>query len=243
VSLLLSVMLALWAPAPVDADSACGRASYFLFHQHVDRTWFDSARTIVAGIREREPGHESGLCLWARLLLQLGDESEGRKEKRDWYAKARSVADTLRRLNPKNPDGRMWYATALGKTGQLDGVFSSAGMIGDLKREYELVLELDSGYVLAWYALSRLHAELPALLGGSLNRAESCLRRGLAADPNHTISRLELARVLLRRGRRAEARQELEALLATVEPTNPAEFALDDRPAAIKLLDSLAGLD
>jgi thioredoxin-like negative regulator of GroEL len=61
----------------------------------------------------------------------------------------------------------------------------------------------------------------------------------LATDPNYTIIRLELARVYARRRRRDEARRELEFLLATDRPTNPAEFALDDRPAALELLKSL----
>ena len=123
--------------------------------------------------------------------------------------------------------------------GQCNGIFSSVGMIGDVKREFGRALESDSGYALAWYALGRLYAALPPLLGGSLNLAEGYLRRGLAADSNHTIIRLELARVYLRQRRRAEARRELHALLATVQPTNPAEFTLSDRPAALELLNSI----
>jgi tetratricopeptide (TPR) repeat protein len=238
-SLILTTLLALRALAPVNADSACERASYLLRHQYVDQSRFDSARAIVAGVRQREPGNEAGLCLWSRVMLQLGDRAPGRKEKRNWYVQARATADTLRTRNPRNPDGHMWYATALGKIGQLDGVFSSVGMIGELKRVYEQVLELDSGYALAWYALGRLHTEVPSLLGGSLSRADDYLRRGLAADPNYTIIRLELARVHLRQRRRTEARRELHALLATVQPTNPAEFAFDDWPAALEMLRSL----
>lgn len=238
-SLILATFLALRALAPADADSACGRASYLLRHQHLDQTWFDSARTIVAGIRQRDPDNEAGLCLWSRVMLQLGDNAPGRREKRGWYAKARAAADTLRRLDPQNPNGHMWWATAQGKIGQLDGIISSAGMVGGLKRAYQRVLELDSGYALAWYALGRLYAELPSLLGGSLNRAEEYLRHGLAADPNYTIVRLELARVYARGQRRDEARRELETMLATGQPTNPAEFVLDDRPAALELLESL----
>jgi tetratricopeptide (TPR) repeat protein len=238
-SLILSVLLALRALAGTDADSACERASYLLCHQHLNQTWFDSARVIVAGVRQREPDNEAGLCLSAKVMMQLGDDAPGREEKRDWYVKARAVADTLRRLNPKNPDGHMWWATAQGRIGQLDGMVSSAYMIGDLKQAYQQVLELDSGYALAWYALGRLYAELPSLLGGSLNRAEEYLRHGLAVDPDYTIIRLELARVCVRRQRQAEARRELEALLATGQPTDPAEFVLDDRPAALRLLKSL----
>jgi len=191
-SLILSVLFALSALSATDADSACETASYLLHNRHLNQTWFDSARTIVAGIRQRDPTNETGLCLWARVLLQLGDDASGMREKRDWYTKARAVADTLRRRNPGNPNGHMWWATAQGKLGQLAGVLSSAGMVGDLKREYSNVLRLDSDYALAWYALGRLYAALPPLLGGSLNLAEGYLRRGLAADSNHTIIRLEL---------------------------------------------------
>jgi len=238
-SLMLSVLLVARALTATDVDSACGQASYLLCHRHLDQTWLDSARTVVASIRQRDPDNEVGLCLWARVLLQLGDDAPGRREKRGWYIKARATADTLRRLDPMNPDGHMWWATAQGKLGQLAGVLSSAGMVGELRREYNEVLRLDSGYALAWYALGRLHAELPSLLGGSLSRAEDYLRRGLAADPNYTIIRLELARVCLRRQRRDEARRELNTLLATSRPTNPAEFMLDDRPAALELLRSI----
>ena len=48
-----------------------------------------------------------------------------------------------------------------------------------------------------------------------------------------------VARVYLRQRRRAEARRELDALLVTGQPTNPAEFTLCDRPAALELLDSI----
>jgi len=238
-SLMLSVLFAVQALTATDVDLACEQASYLLCHRHLNQTWFDSARTIVVGVRQREPGNEAGLCLWTKVLLQLGDDAPGIREKRDWYTKARAVADTLRRRNDGNPDGHMWWAIAQGKLGQLAGILSSAGMIGNLRREYSEVLRLDSGYALAWYALGRLHAELPPLLGGNLKRAEDFLRCGLDADSNYTIIRLELARVYLRRRRRVEARRELHALLATGQPTNPAEFALSDRPAALELLDSI----
>ena len=238
-SLILSVLLALPALSVTDADSACERASYLLCHRHLDQTWFDSARTIVAGIRQRDPADETGLCLWTRVLLQLGDDAPGAAEKKAWYAKARAVADTLRRRSPGNPNGHMWWATAQGKLGQLRGILSSVGMIGDLKREFRQALELDSGFALAWYALGRLYAALPPVLGGNPHLAEQYLRHGLAADSNCTIIRLELARVYLRQRRRAEARCELHALLGTGQPTNPAEFTLSDRPAALEILNSI----
>ncbi|HTW92610.1 MAG TPA: tetratricopeptide repeat protein [bacterium] len=210
-----------------------------MFHRHLNQTWLDSAQAIVSTIRRHEPANEAGLCLWARICLLTGDGGTDRKEKQNWYVKARATADTLRQRNPENPDGHMWWATAQGRLGQLRGILSSAGMSGSLKSEYEQVLRLDSGYALAWYAMGRLYEALPSLLGGNLKRAEDYLRHGLVADSNYTTIRLELARVYLRLQKPAEARRELELLLNTSQPTDPAEFALDDRPAALALLDSI----
>jgi tetratricopeptide (TPR) repeat protein len=237
--LILSVLFALPGLRVADADSACQRASYLLCHRHLNQAWFDSARTLVAGVRQREPANETGLCLWTRVLLQLGDDAPDVAEKKAWYARARAVADTLRRRGPGNPNGHMWWATAQGKLGQCNGILSSVGMIGDLKREFGQALELDSDFALAWYALGRLYAALPSVLGGNLNLAEDRLRRGLSVDSNYTIIRLELARVYLRQRRHGEARRELRSLLATGQPTDPAEFTLSDQPAAIELLDSI----
>jgi hypothetical protein len=241
-SLILSLLFVLRASAPAGADSACDRASYLLCHRHLNQTWFDSARTLVAGVRQREPENPDGLCLWTRVLLQQGDDAPSLAEKKALYVRARAAAETLRLRNHANPAGHMWWATAQGRLGEMSGGLSSVGMVGDLKREFGEALRLDSSFALAWFALGRLHAALPFFLGGSLNRAEEYLRRGLAVDSDYTIIRLELARVCLRQRRPADARRELGRLLATAQPTNPAEFALSDSPAALRLLDSIADM-
>jgi hypothetical protein len=43
----------------------------------------------------------------------------------------------------------------------------------------------------------------------------------------------------VRQKRWAEARRQLDTLLAVKHPTNPAEFHLDDRPAAEEMLTNL----
>ena len=65
--------------------------------------------------------------------------------------------------------------------------------------------------------------EVPALFGGSLERAEAHFRKGLALDPHFTALRIGLARVLRRQKRVADARRELQLLLDETAPTNPAE--------------------
>jgi hypothetical protein len=204
--MILALLFFLQASAGTNMDSACERASYFLFHRHLDPAWFDSARTILAGFRQREPDSQTGLCLWTRVLLQQGDDAQNLVERKALYARARAAAETLKLRNPANPCGHMWWATAQGRLGEMGGVLRSAAVVGDLKREFGEALRLDSSYAPAWFALGRLHAALPFFMGGSLKRAEECLRRGLAADSDYTIIRLELARVYLLERRGTDAR-------------------------------------
>jgi len=156
-----------------------------------------------------------------------------------FYTAARAAADSLRAANEQNPAGHVWWAAAQGRVLQLQGPGTAARGFAELRRENERALALDPDCALADLALGRMYEELPKLFGGGLKKAELWLRRGVTSDPNYTIIRLSLARVLVKRGQREEARAELQQLLVVTNPTNPAETALTDRPAATALLDSL----
>src|SRR5262249_50076875 len=82
--------------------------------------------------------------------------------------------------------------------------------------------------------------EVPALFGGSLERAEAHFRKGLELDPHFTALRIGLARVLRRQGRLVDAQRELRLLLDDPAPTDPAEWAMMDVPEARVLLDTLS---
>ncbi len=60
-----------------------------------------------------------------------------------------------------------------------------------------------------------------------------------AQDPKFTGMRVGLGKVLIRRGRVAEARRELQAVLNEKDPTNPADWTLKDTPEARQLLESI----
>lgn len=238
----LAVALATAAPQPTaPPDSACVRARCFLLNWHLDSSYLDSCEAALAAAARSGPEKEERLALRAQLLLVRGEREANRKAKADWYAAARAAADSLRTVNGRNPAGHLWWAASQGRILQLRGMASAAMGAAELRRANERALELDPDCALASFALGRIYEELPGLLGGGLKKAEAWLRRGVASDTDYTIIRLALARVLVRQGRREEARTELKRLLAVADPSNPAEAALADRPAAVALLDSLGG--
>jgi len=222
-------------------ESACARARHYLLNWHLDPSHLDSCEAELARATRSGLEDEERLALRARLLLVRGEREANRKSKAGWFTAARAVADSLRAANDRNPAGHLWWAAAQGRLLQLRGTASAAMGSAELRRENERALELAPDCALACFALGRICEELPGLLGGGLKKAEASFRRGVASDPDYTVVRLGLARVLARQRRSSEARAELTQLLAVENPTNPAEAALSDRPAARALLDSLGG--
>ncbi len=229
----------LFAVAVTAADSACERAAHMLFNRHQNPTWLDSAGQLLAQTRAAEPRHERCLYLWSRFHTQKGDDARLNKEKLACYTRAKAIAETLIQVNDANPDGHVWWGVAQGRIGQTRGVLNSLFMVAGLKRAFNRTLELDSGYATAWDALGVLYYELPGFAGGNLTLSEKYLRRGIAADPNYARIRLDLAKVLVKQARWAEARAELKRLLAIECPTYPADYWTDDRPEAERLLKQI----
>ncbi len=234
------VILGLVAVLPAaPADSVCDEAARLFFHRHLAPGNLDSAYALLAGLRETDPDDERVLYLWSRIHVQRGDLAVDKGRKIELYARARAIAETLRTVNDVNPYGHMWWAVAHGRIGQTRGVMNSLFMVPTLKREFSRVLELDPGHVTAYDAYGVLYYELPGIVGGNLRKSEEYLVEGLRLDPNYTVLRLDLAKVYIKQKRWQDARDQLEALIATQLPTFPADHALDDRPEAEELLEQI----
>jgi predicted Zn-dependent protease len=76
-------------------------------------------------------------------------------------------------------------------------------------------------------------------LGGDLDLAEQMFMRGLEQDPKFTGMRVGLGKTLIRKGRIADAKRELQAVLEEKAPTNPADWALKDGQEARALVASI----
>lgn len=227
---------ALGSPA---VDSACDRAAWLFFNRHLATGNLDSAYRFLERTRVDQPDHEHCLYLWSRIHVQRGDDARDKGRKLEYYGRARAIAESLQAVNDRNPNGHMWWAVAQGRIGQTRGVMNSLFMVPSLRKAFDRVLELDPGHATACDAYGVLYYELPPVVGGSLARSEEYLLRGIELDPNYTLIRLDLAQVYIRQKRWREARAHLEKLITTADPTFPADFVLDDRPEAVRLLAGL----
>ncbi|HXH84299.1 MAG TPA: tetratricopeptide repeat protein, partial [Candidatus Tectomicrobia bacterium] len=140
---------------------------------------------------------------------------------------------------PRDPAARFWFAINTARWGQTRGIVRSLFLLPTVQREIDTILQLDPGFTPVYALAGNVYLEVPGLLGGDLDRAEQLFRTGLAQDAHFTALRVGLAKVLIKKGRRAEARRELEAVLAERTPRNQADWAMKDVRDARALLASL----
>jgi TRAP transporter T-component len=124
-------------------------------------------------------------------------------------------------LEPKRPEGFFWMAADMGALAESFGMRQGLKYRGDIKEALETVLRLDPGFLdgSADRALGRWYFKVPGLFGGSNKKSEEHLRKSLTHDPNSIASHFFLAETLFELDRDADARAELQKVIAT--PFNP----------------------
>ena len=89
----------------------------------------------------------------------------------------------------------------------------------------DAVLKIDESYqgYSAYLGLGRLYLQAPHVLGGNSGKAIEYLEKGVKLAPNNMLMRYHLAEAYEENNRDAEAKKQLETLLAT--PTDPKYMA------------------
>ncbi|HTI55821.1 MAG TPA: tetratricopeptide repeat protein [Verrucomicrobiae bacterium] len=227
---------AAWAQSPVAAEVRALASRY-----HEDPARIDTLRAAMSRAAESDPQVENLLAL-AQIAFLAGDiRATTTEDKLAAYEQGRQAARRAAEAAPRNPRAHFWYATNAGRWGQTKGVLRSLFLLPEVKRGMETALELDPRFPPAYVLAGTVYYEVPGLFGGDLEKSEALFRRGLEVDPRFTGLHLGLARTLIKRGRIAEARRELEAVLGEKAPANLADWTLKDAPQARALLASLEG--
>jgi tetratricopeptide (TPR) repeat protein len=233
--LLLAAIVALAGAATTD------RAEHMFFNRHLNRTWLDSAYNMLAQLHNAAPKDQHLLYLWSRVHIQKGDDARTKDDKLAYFGRAKAIAETLVAVNDKSDEGHCWWGVAQGRIGQTRGVLNSLFMVPGLKRAFARALDLNPKHPTALDAFGVLYYELPGFAGGDLYVSEKYFKRSIESDPGYTLARLDLAKVYIKEKRWLAARTQLNALLATNDPTYPADAELDDKPEARELLKQIEG--
>ncbi|MBI4271337.1 MAG: tetratricopeptide repeat protein [Candidatus Rokubacteria bacterium] len=238
--LLALVLLALAAPAaraepPVDAARA------LLIRYHEDRAAIDRARALLEAALQRDRQVETMVALSYVQFLTGDVRATTEDEKLAAYERGRELGRRAVELAPKSHDAHLWYAINTGRWGQTKGVLRSLFLLPTVREELDILLELDPRSVRAHAFAGNVFLEVPRLFGGDRERAEKHFQKALGIDPHFTVARVDLARLYIGESRWADARREIDRVIAERAPTIVADWTVKDLPRARALLESIAG--
>jgi tetratricopeptide (TPR) repeat protein len=215
-----------------DPDSLYARRDTLADARRAAEIW---SKRLEANPRDFESGWKL-----ARARYWLGGHA-GESERKALLESGIAAARSAIAVQPERPEGHFWLAANMGALAESFGLRQGLKYRNDIKTELLTVLRIDPAFQQgsADRALGRWYYKVPGLFGGSKERSEEHLRRSLTYGPNSSASHFFLAETLLDRGRRDDARAELQRVLdAPVDP----EWGPEDREfkeKAAKLLKEL----
>lgn len=228
---LLAAVGTAWAGSPLVGELQALSTRY-----HENPRKVDQLKAALERAADTNPDFDTFLAL-AQVCFIYGDvRAETEDEKLAAYDRGRQAAKRAIELAPKSAPAQFWYGTNTGRWGQTKGMMRSLYLLPTVKDAMQTALALDPGYAPAYALGGNIYYEVPVYVGGDLDRSEAMFRKGLELDPRYTNMRLGLARTLLKKGRKTDARRELEAVLREKAPSNPADWVVKDVPQAKALL-------
>jgi len=239
--LLLALLLVPALIETASAETPVETARGLLRQYQEDPSRIDRARDLLEAAVAKGAGNDvPTLLALTRAWFLYGEERAKTDEaKIAAYERARDVARRAVELAPKDPDAHLWYAITLGTWSQAKGLLHSALALRDLRKEVDVVLQLDPKNIEAHVMAGSIARELPILLGGDRREAEEHFKTAQRLDPRLTGVRIELAQLYIDQGRYAEARQQLQSVLTEKAPTDRPRWTVKEVPKARQMLESI----
>ena len=161
---------------------------------------------------ERQPDNVQLLIDLARTETYLASAFEGR-EAAEMYEAAADHARRAIALAPDEPEAHFELARALGRLAQYKGIFESLNLAPEVRDALERAIQLDPEHAGAYHALALWHHNVPWIAGGRGGEVEPLFQRAIELEPDVISHRVAYAEVLLARGERERAREQLEIAL------------------------------
>jgi tetratricopeptide (TPR) repeat protein len=177
------------------------------------------ARVAVASLRQaRTADYGNYEAAWklARACFYVGDRTDNASERDDVFRDGTEAGKAAVQLQPDKPDGHFWLGANYGGAA-AHSTIANMSSFQDIKREMEAVLKIDESYqgYSVYLGLGRLYLQAPRVFGGDSQKAIEYLEKGLKLNPNNTLMRFHLAEAYEANNRDAEAKKQIETLMAT----------------------------
>lgn len=186
------------------------------------------ARVAVAALRQaRTADYGNYEAAWklARASFYVGDHTDNDDERDDMFRAGTEAGKVAVKLQPDKPEGHFWLGANYGGSA-AHSTIANLSSFNDIKTEMEAVLKIDESYqgYSAYLGLGRLYLQAPRVLGGDSAKAIEYLEKGVKLNPKHSLMRYHLAEALEANNRDAEAKKQIEAIMAnTPDPKHMPE--------------------
>lgn len=198
-----------------------------------ERGEYDVAVREYRAALERQAENVQLLIDLARSETYLAGAMEGDEAVQLYEAAAEHARQAIA-LDPEEPEAHMELARALGRLAQFKGIFESLNLAATVREALETTLELDPSHGGAHHALALWHHNVPWIAGGRGGEVAPLFEKAIELEPEAVSHRVAYAEILIERGEREYAREQLEAALAIDDASFRSEV---ERQRARELLE------
>lgn len=186
---------------------------------YAERADLVKVRQGIVSLRQAQADNPENFELaWrlAKFNYHLGSHSDNSTEQDKAFTDGLAAGKRAVQLQDAKPEGHFWLGANYGGRAQIS-TLSGYSEIEDIKREMGAVLKIDESFQSgsAYMVLGQVYLQAPRLLGGDVQKAIEYLEKGIKIGPNNSLLRVRLAEAYAAANRNADAKREIDELLAT----------------------------
>jgi tetratricopeptide (TPR) repeat protein len=206
-------------PATVDLGDAKAAADSIsegdkLYAQREDLSKVRAAVTALRQARTADYGNFEAAWKLARADYYLGSHATD-QEADDAFREGIEAGKLAIQLQPNRPEGHFWLGANYGGSAERS-TLAGLSSVEDIRREMEAVIKIDETFQngSAYMGLGQLYLQTPKVLGGDTGKAIDYFLKAQRIGPTNSLVKLHLAEAYHVAGRDAEAKKEINQLLA-----------------------------
>lgn len=158
----------------------------------------EGMKLVESLMSENLNNKEKSELLWRQSQFQheLTGKAKGEGISKDealaMYEKGMDLASQALEIYPESSWAYYWRAANLGSWGSTKGIADSLGSLGAMKDDLHSCLRIDPEHGDAWSVLAIINADVPGVLGGSIDKAVSQDRKAASLWNGTGIPNLEV---------------------------------------------------
>ncbi len=208
---------------------------------HKDLANLDKGREYLVQALELAPDSSEAHWRMAEMLFKIADNKTDPKEANALFLKSVEHAERAVEIKPDSVGGLYWVGCTNAAMADKVGILKALGRVKAAKKNLLAAIEAGGDHrfaTLSYAIVGLIYGATPWPLRDMDKAMEYC-QAAIDRDPNLTMARVHMAKVLIKAKKYDKARAELEYALATQNPTYIWDAEIIDWPAAKELLQKI----